>query len=339
MANPPSLELSFSPAGPQFAITEQCEMPSIAVTANFKNVTPDPKLPLQFRWKVTLVFTGGNCAHSQSRIIKHPEINQVTPIGTLTIPFTQIRGGSLTVAVTVAAGPLNLAAESKGLEIVGTNPSVPALLGVCPKDDAFKKLMRLESGLRQFRAPGCPLFSGDNLGGVGICQITQPRPTDDQVWSWKENLAAGLALYRQKEAIARAYPNTVRNSAAFKTQVKAYNDARAAAINAKPKTPGTAPAAVKELMIEVPDYTADQLQRDTLRGFNGYAGGLHQYRLKTDADGLLVVTENPNGSKGTAEWEEIRPADRNAYYDRVGIAQNRRGDPNYVNDVEAQASF
>ena len=50
--------------------------------------------------------------------------------------------------------------------------------------------------------------------------MTQPRPTDDQVWSWKENLAAGLSLYRQKEAIARAYPRTVRNSAAFKAQVK-----------------------------------------------------------------------------------------------------------------------
>ena len=33
-------------------------------------------------------------------------------------------------------------------------------------------------------------------------------------------------------------------------------------MNAKPKAPGTPAVAVKELVVEVPDYTADQLQRE-----------------------------------------------------------------------------
>ena len=79
-------------------------MPKITVTANFKNVTQDPKLALQFRWKVTLVFIGGSCAHSQSRVIQHAEINQVTSTGTFLIPFTEIRGGSLLVSVPWRSG-------------------------------------------------------------------------------------------------------------------------------------------------------------------------------------------------------------------------------------------
>jgi hypothetical protein len=60
----PEVALSFSPAGPQFAISEQCAMPAITVTATLKNITPDPKLALQYQWNVTLVFKGGSCAHS-----------------------------------------------------------------------------------------------------------------------------------------------------------------------------------------------------------------------------------------------------------------------------------
>jgi hypothetical protein len=61
--------------------------------------------------------------------------------------------------------------------------------------------------------------------------------------------------------------------------------------------------------------------------------------VKVDKDGLLIVTEDPSGTKGKAEWEQISAADRTAYYDSIQIAPNRRGDPNYVDDVEGQVSF
>jgi hypothetical protein len=53
----------------------------------------------------------------------------------------------------------------------------------------------------------------------------------------------------------------------------------------------------------------------------------------------LVVTLDPSGSQGAAQWEEISSADRIAHYDKIGLAANRRGDPNYVEDVERQATF
>ena len=184
--------------------------------------------PLQFQWTVTLVFTAGSCAHAGSRTTSHSAISGTTALSPatspatvsttsqFTIPFTQIRGGDLTVSVSVAVAGATLTASSAGLTVVGTNPNLGSLQSAAAQaNEAFRKLTRLESGLRQFRTPGCPLFSGDNLGGVGLCQLTSPAPTDDQVWSWRANLAGGVALWNSKEATARGFPNGVRTSAAF----------------------------------------------------------------------------------------------------------------------------
>jgi hypothetical protein len=115
MVTPPALVLSYDPAGPQFEISEDCAMPKITVTATLQNITPDPKLPLQFRWKVTLVFNGHNCLHSNSRLIRHPDISQVTTANKFTVPFTQVRRGDLTIGVTVMVGNATLAAQSQNL--------------------------------------------------------------------------------------------------------------------------------------------------------------------------------------------------------------------------------
>src|SRR6266702_754025 len=93
---PPSISMTYSPAGPAFPMTEQCEMPKITVTANLKGITPDPKVALQYRWTVTLVFTGTNCSHSLNRTIKHQDISVVTSVNKLLIPFSKLRGGDLT---------------------------------------------------------------------------------------------------------------------------------------------------------------------------------------------------------------------------------------------------
>jgi hypothetical protein len=325
-------------------------MPKITVTAELQNVTPDPKVPLQYQWKVTLSFNGQGCANATQRIIKHDDITQMTTTNKFPIPFTQVRGGSLTISVTVAVAGNTLTASTKDLLVTGTNPSVGALALVAQPNQSFRKLIRVESGLKQFVSDTCPLWSGDGYGGVGLCQLTSPAPTDDQVWSWKENVKGGWALYKQKEASAKAYPKSVRDGADFKALVKTFNEKRQAKLkSAAAGTPdaGTAAAGkadagtavpVKDLDIELPDYTDDQLERDTVRGFNGYAG-MHEYRVKVDKDGVLVVTEDPGGTKGKAEWEQVTKDERIKFYDQNNVAKNKRGDPNYVEDVEAKPTF
>jgi hypothetical protein len=336
---PPQVVLSFSPAGPQFAISEQCAMPAITATATLNNVTPAPNAVLQYQWSVTLVFKGGSCAHSLNRTIAHTPINVTTARNQLPITFTQIRGGDLVVKVSVRVGNTALTAESNGLKVVGTNPSIGSLGAAAPNNPSFRKLLRLESGLRQFLAPDCPLFSGDNAGGVGLCQLTSPAPTDDQVWSWKENLNAGVRLWNTKESNAKAYPEQVRNGSDFKALVKAYNDQRAATAADAAKKAGKPAPVTPPIAVTLPDYTAEQVRLDTLRGFNGYAGQLHEYRVKVDGNRLLVVTLNAAGTQGAAEWERVSKADRIAFYDQIGLGANRRGDPNYVEDVEGRAGF
>ncbi len=332
--SPPAVTLTSAPAGPAFPMGEDTTMPTIDVTATLQNVQLAPNTPVTYAWRATLEFNGVSCAHSVNRQTSHPAMagSATTPnamTNTWRVPFTAVRGGDLTVSVTVTSGSLLLTATSQGLKVTGTNPSVGSLMQTAPNIAAFRKLLRLESGLRQFAGPSCPLFSGDNLGGVGIAQVTSPAPTDEQVWSWKANLAAGVALWRSKESIARGYPRHVRTSPQFQELVRNYNAKRVA--KSTPQAP------LQALTIDLPDYTDEQLQRDTLRGFNGYALGLHEYRVHVDSDGVLVVNVDAGGTKGTAEWEQVTVADRIAAYDAAHLT--RRGDPNYVDDVLARAGF
>ena len=170
----------------------------------------------------------------------------------------------------------------------------------------------------------CPKWSADNLGGVGIMQITVPRPTDDQVWNWRANMAAGIQKLNQAVAGARHYPTQVRNSAHFHQLVQAFN--------AKRQQQGLPPLQ----QINLPDFTSgdfnnnlQQLELDAIRGYNGWAGHdafgfpLHEFRVAVDANGVLRVTVAPGATTGTAQWERVPAADR----------PQSSGDPNYVAHV------
>lgn len=165
------------------------------------------------------------------------------------------------------------------MKVIGTNPTLASLSAAAAGATvSFRKLMRYESTLRQFRGPSCPLWSADNMGGVGLCQLTSST-NDDQIWSWKENIRGGLAVYAEKQRVARGYLSRVRVSTSFKRQVGAYNADRKR-------------ASLPPVAITAPDFTVDQLKRDTIRLFNGG----HEFRLKIDANGILVVTPDAGGT-------------------------------------------
>lgn len=312
--------LAFSPTGPKFSISAEAVMPSVTVTATLSGMKLDTKSPPTYTWAASLKFDGNVTPHGSGRRTEHSAIaGQVGAKNTYLIPFKEVRGGVLTVTVTVKVGTATLTATSTGLTIVGTNPTPSAIKTKANSIGAtkvrFRKQMRQESSLCQFAASGWPKYSGDNMGGVGLCQLTNPPPTANQSWNWKDNLQGGWSLYLQKESIARAYPALVRNGPTFRALVAAWN--------AQPSRKGKPVIAVT-----IPEYTADQLELDTIRGFNGFAGGLHEFRVRLDSKGLLVVTLNATGTVGAAEWERVPVS-----------ARGTSGDPNYVNNVEAQADF
>jgi hypothetical protein len=111
------------------------------------------------------------------------------------------RGGI--VKVTAVAGGESATAT---VTLKGTNPTqamVAQYLSTKPDADGFDKILLQESRFRHFAVSGDPVKSFDN--GYGMCQLTNPTPTFEQVWNWKSNITGGLALYAQKRAMARTY--------------------------------------------------------------------------------------------------------------------------------------
>jgi hypothetical protein len=110
------------------------------------------------------------------------------------------RGGKLTVKATAGGGSATIT-----VNIRAVNPSVTEVtsyLSSRPNSDGFGAIVAHETNSIHFRN-NVPIKSGDS--GYGICQLTNPRPTFEQVWNWKMNVDAGLALFSQKRFAAMTF--------------------------------------------------------------------------------------------------------------------------------------
>ena len=110
-------------------------------------------------------------------------------------------GGTLTVRAEA-----NKASVSITVLIRGTNPSaaeVTQYLATKPNSGGFDKLLEHESKFKQFKPSNEPVKSFDN--GYGMCQLTTPTPSFEQVWNWNLNIDGGLKLFEQKRTAAIAY--------------------------------------------------------------------------------------------------------------------------------------
>jgi outer membrane protein OmpA-like peptidoglycan-associated protein len=314
-----------------FAISADRRMPTINVTARIVGVEPDPTATTPFDWVAQLQLNAQTCSSGPQRVISHPNINQVVIGGQFTPAFSLIRGGELTLIARANVNGQTIETRKAGIQIVGTNPQRADIQNALPHD-TLRRIAMQESGQRQFDAApnggtGCPLFSRDRLGGVGIFQITNPPPSDDEIWDWRSNIARGIAIFQQKLAAARGYPARVRGSAGFRQLVERFNQSR--------RQQG-----LPALRIILPNFTSGnfdtnllQLELDTIRGFNGFAGQdtvglreLHEFRVALNPDGgLQVANIDTTANTGEAVWERVLPALR-----------PRQGDPGYVQRVLRQ---
>jgi hypothetical protein len=312
------------------AMTDVPGMPMMS----FRVVVPgaDPAVIAQttFHWALTITFDARHCRNGPNRQINET-IRQTVTGEFFTAIFPHIRGGELTTTVSATIGKRHRQSRSH-TRILGTNPSKELLFAALPHD-TLRRISLQESGGRQFDAPvgsvgPCPLWSGDRLGGVGIFQITLPKPTADEVWNWRSNVGAGIRIFGQKLGAARGYPERVRHSARFRQLVNQFNaDRRAHRIGGP-------------LGIHLPDFTTgdfdhnlQQLELDAIRGFNGFAGSdgfgheLHEFRVALDRHGRLRVQSiNEESMTGEAIWERVPAHER----------PQTSGDPNYVANVLAQ---
>ena len=294
------------------------QMPIIQAEVCFNGLDPDPTPTAMFQWVVSIQFQCSDCRNGRAREIDD-QFGFTTIGGKAAINFPHVRGGQLTIAVSVDLPAQSFSAQTNGLHLRGVNPPHEEVNAACGKKIVQQMVMH-ESGCRQFNAPRdggvseCPLFSGDRLGGVGMFQVTNPPPAPEDHWDWLANINHGLQILAQKQAVAQAYPKKVRNSPAFQALVQRWNAGRNPAAN-----------------IVLPDFTPEQLDLDSARGYNGWCGkdafgnALHEFRVPLDDAGNLVVNIGPDNS-GVIQWEQVPGADR---------PQNI-GDPNYVTHVLAQ---
>jgi hypothetical protein len=116
-------------------------------------------------------------------------------------PLVNNLGGTLTVNV---SGPFGAAGVT--VRIVGKTPDAQAVknyLATRPNSKGFERILEHETHMVHFNAGGEPVKSFDN--GYGICQLTAPAPTYEQVWNWKLNIDAGLKLFETKRQAAVAH--------------------------------------------------------------------------------------------------------------------------------------
>jgi hypothetical protein len=111
-------------------------------------------------------------------------------------------GGLLTVTAIVDGKKFK-----RKVRIVGTNPSEKSVLDYIATFDNvpnFDKLVRKESKFKQFiNADEEPVVAFD--GGYGLTQLTNPPPKYNEAWSWKDNMKAGVDLYRVKMSEAKNF--------------------------------------------------------------------------------------------------------------------------------------
>src|SRR5215469_5296263 len=294
------------------------QMPVIQAEVRFTGLDPDPTATATFQWVVSIEFQCSDCRNGRARQI-NDQFGFTTIGGKASINFPRVRGGQLTIAVSVNLPVQTFSTQTNELHIRGVNPPVDEVSAACGNGIVQKMVMH-ESGYRQFNAPRdggvseCPLFSGDRMGGVGLFQITNPPPAPEDHWDWRANINHGLQILAQKRTSASNYAARVRNSPVFQSLVQRFNSS------------GDSPA-----QIVLPDFTTAQLDLDATRGYNGWAGKdafgnvLHEFRVPLDDAGNLVVDVGSD-NRGVIQWEQVPGSDR---------PQNT-GDPNYVANVLAQ---
>ena len=262
------------------------------------------------------------------------------------VPFTTLMCGKLSVAVEASVNGQRLGARRDDLLVGGANPSV-AELRAAIADSLLRKLIAQESGGNQFSDTGNrawvaqalnPNWSGDNLRGVGLGQLTNPPPVDDDIWNWRSNALHLQQRFAAKRTLGTRLHTRIAASNRFKTELEALSAWRRAE-GLRPRT------------VTLPPLNPHQLDCEGLRAYNGFGptvAGQYLEHIHEFEPATTVLTSArrlaPNGQPlrsppvpdidaitGQVQWVQISGAERLRRYGGV-----RSGDVDYVANVLAR---
>ena len=183
-------------------------------------ITPEPRLPpipIAIRMNPGFSLNGELTYSAAIEYIEHGRTDKIQVTGRSATPAFAvnfgdiIQGGRFVISLSVPWRHTNGQTGSTGTtgesSVRGQNPSKSDIRSRLGSIEAQVTGYR-ESRFRQFGSDDLPLFGPPN--GFGVMQLDNPPATAREVWDWKANVDAGLALFRQKAADARGYPARVR---------------------------------------------------------------------------------------------------------------------------------
>jgi hypothetical protein len=197
------LHTQFIPANIIARITAQPALPRMRVVWNWNN--PGFEI-VQVHHRAVIQYTehGRNDSSSQLQFSNRSLISELD-FG------AEIQGGTLSCYCSVSwrrtsDGGTGQTGESvQQFGVLADNPvrsDIRSALGSVE----LQVIAYKESRFRQFDNASLPLFGPPN--GFGVMQIDTPRPTARQVWDWRQNVAAGAALFGQKKVeVTRHFKN------------------------------------------------------------------------------------------------------------------------------------
>jgi hypothetical protein len=183
-------------------ITEDAELPIV----QFQVKTANPG-PYTWQWKIQwdAKVSGLKESAKRGKLLKSfTESGKATttePKWLLSFDG-KVLGGTLTVELTSGSERFK-----RSIYLKGKNPSfakIDEFVATLKNAKGFEKILKHEARGKNFiNADGEPVVAFDK--GYGMSQMTNPAPTFLQIWSWKENVNAGLKLYQGKRTEAEGY--------------------------------------------------------------------------------------------------------------------------------------
>ncbi|RQT28551.1 hypothetical protein [Burkholderia contaminans] len=182
--------------GDKFYIDETTQFPSITF-----EIQTDAAGPYEWKWTIVWDAQVSSLRESAKRGKK---VRSFSDTGSFTSNDKtwdaklndKVIGGKLSVEVKAGSTDFR-----RTVFILGKNPSKDDVLNYLkpiPNTVGFDLILEQESRFKNFiNADNEPVVAGDK--GYGMTQMTNPAPTYEQVWSWKENIKAGVALFQSKQ--------------------------------------------------------------------------------------------------------------------------------------------
>ena len=191
-------------------ISPEPKMPELKAEAQLKNFTGGV---IHYTWEFTLRWTGPDGRLFNDEFAGKTEA-QNAEVSAWTIAWENKTRGGNDIALrvtTVGKGKTYQKSVTNPFKIIGENPTVAQVKAGLSLQEQVVVYRESFPKWQHFNNQGFPIFGFPH--GYGLMQLDNPRATDEQVWNWKENRAAGVVLLQQKRTDAEGYPGRIRAKA------------------------------------------------------------------------------------------------------------------------------